>query len=78
MWLTFANYSRIEAGVNHNTLKRLREALKERGWTQEAAALEAGVTQGHLNHVLHGKRHSRTLVRRLREIAKQSRKEVAA
>lgn len=55
----------------------IKTRLKKRGWSQQQAAIECGVTFEHLNRVLNGHRKSNRLLTQLkslpaREVAKAS------
>jgi transcriptional regulator with XRE-family HTH domain len=51
--------------TSHKRRDALKRRLKRNGWTQEAAAAEAGVTFEHLNLVLNGRRTSARLIEKL-------------
>lgn len=42
--------------------------LKNRGWSYRRAAPLLGVSYQHLSDVLNGKRHSRSLLRRIKDL----------
>lgn len=44
---------------------KLKARLRKRGWSQRAAAREAGVSFEHLNRVLNGHRESKRLLKDL-------------
>lgn len=50
---------------------RFRAALALTGMTQEEWAIEAGVTAGHLTHVLAGRRESRVLIEKIEAFTKR-------
>ena len=57
--------------MNEDSLTNLRAALKQRGWTQELIALELGRTQGHISHVLSGRRESGDLLRKIKGLSRR-------
>jgi len=54
--------------TSHPRLNRIKRSLAARGWTQQAAANEAGVTFEHLNRVLNGHRISERLLDKLQSL----------
>ena len=54
--------------TSHPNLRKIKKALAAKGWTQEAAAAEAGVSYEHLNRVLNGHRISGRLLAKLESL----------
>lgn len=54
--------------TSHPNREKIKKAIAAKGWTQEAAAAEAGVTFEHLNRVLNGHRISERLLTKLKNL----------
>jgi len=49
-------------------IQAARNELRRKGWSQEAAAGQLGVTRVHLTFVLNGRRQSRRILKAIQEL----------